>query len=536
MHRFSSKGHAEEMDDFAAWKGRRWQRHGNGSNDQRGCMKRGRQGFTQQRFQGVETGRQLRGYTPHPRVASRSARECRFWREDHAVTVESCDGRGVLAPTTSFDEVPFPNWVAEQLRACGYSKPLPLQAQAWPLAKAGRDVICIADSRAGKTLAVVVPVLVQAKSATRVKGYLGPAGIIVVPTGQRGAQICGDVLAFGNGGGCSVTTAASVLDASPDAAVLILSLADMPALEAWTCKVRFDSVVAVALLDVDTVVDSDVRRFLQILPFRCQILVAVRTWPHAIRKHCHDGHVAIKIGVVPTREDPPINTSKRYVKAMLRRYDAMLTPGGDVKLRPEDEKVMTLVLDGHPERNEKVGCGIHSFWVKNCFGFGNCFVVLRLDGTSTDFSYHRCFPDFDGQHMLSMQLKLGESSAEVVGASPTELALERGVGCLPCLFCHKVSSPQTQVRIRCNVCVGGLENRFCFECCSRSKTRRLPCHICKQLLDIPTTPSIINVRSGVLHQPTVPTLVEARGSADAEILPSTEDGATWVSSDMTQCP
>lgn len=51
------------------------------------------------------------------------------------------------------------------------------------------------------------------------------------------------------------------------------------------------------------------------------------------------------------------------------------------------------LLKSHPKANEKIGCGVDYFfvqrskWKTNQFNF----MIYRLDGSTTDFSFHKCF-------------------------------------------------------------------------------------------------------------------------------------------------
>ena len=51
---------------------------------------------------------------------------------------------------------------------------------------------------------------------------------------------------------------------------------------------------------------------------------------------------------------------------------------------------MLALLEGHPERDQKIGVGVQRFFVdRDGFG-GRCFWLERTDGSSTDFSFKSC--------------------------------------------------------------------------------------------------------------------------------------------------
>ncbi|XP_015901884.3 DNA-directed RNA polymerase IV subunit 1 isoform X2 [Ziziphus jujuba] len=64
----------------------------------------------------------------------------------------------------------------------------------------------------------------------------------------------------------------------------------------------------------------------------------------------------------------------------------------DHKLDDADKSTLMMTLYFHPRRDVKVGAGIQDIKVVNHPDHENsrCFMLLRTDGTSEDFSYHKC--------------------------------------------------------------------------------------------------------------------------------------------------
>src|SRR5438552_12239626 len=69
----------------------------------------------------------------------------------------------------------------------GYARPTPIQAEAIPLALAGRDLIGSAQTGTGKTAAFVLPILQRLSRGTR--GVL--RALILVPTRELAEQEIG---------------------------------------------------------------------------------------------------------------------------------------------------------------------------------------------------------------------------------------------------------------------------------------------------------------------------------------------------------
>jgi len=70
-------------------------------------------------------------------------------------------GHNVPRPVSSFDEAGFPDYLMTSIRAQGFSEPTPIQCQAWPMALSGRDVVAIAQTGSGKTIAFALPAMLH---------------------------------------------------------------------------------------------------------------------------------------------------------------------------------------------------------------------------------------------------------------------------------------------------------------------------------------------------------------------------------------
>ncbi|KAK9076715.1 hypothetical protein SSX86_005049 [Deinandra increscens subsp. villosa] len=74
------------------------------------------------------------------------------------------------------------------------------------------------------------------------------------------------------------------------------------------------------------------------------------------------------------------------LKHILYKYDV------NHKLSQDDKLVVWKALFFHPRKEEKIGIGLYEIKVGHNSAHGNtrCFVVERVDGTTEDFSYHKC--------------------------------------------------------------------------------------------------------------------------------------------------
>jgi superfamily II DNA/RNA helicase len=87
----------------------------------------------------------------------------------------------------SFSELGLSEKVLAAIEAAGYKEPTPIQAQAIPLALAGRDVIGIAQTGTGKTGAFVLPMLSKLETG-RARARM-PRSLILEPTRELAAQV-----------------------------------------------------------------------------------------------------------------------------------------------------------------------------------------------------------------------------------------------------------------------------------------------------------------------------------------------------------
>lgn len=73
-----------------------------------------------------------------------------------------------------------------------------------------------------------------------------------------------------------------------------------------------------------------------------------------------------------------------FFKTMLNRYN----PGH--RVNDDDGLDLAALLERHTEYAEKVGCGVDHFEVVLTEHGTQCFRIVRLDGSGTDFSYLHC--------------------------------------------------------------------------------------------------------------------------------------------------
>jgi ATP-dependent RNA helicase DDX46/PRP5 len=75
------------------------------------------------------------------------------------------------------------------IRKLGYEKPTSIQSQAIPAIMSGRDVIGVAKTGSGKTIAFLLPMFRHIKDQRQLELLDGPMGLIMAPTRELATQI-----------------------------------------------------------------------------------------------------------------------------------------------------------------------------------------------------------------------------------------------------------------------------------------------------------------------------------------------------------
>ena len=116
-------------------------------------------------------------------TSSRSVEEVKEYRDKHQMVVTE----GVTNPILTFDEVSYPNAIKQVIRKNGFTAPTPVQAQGWPIALSGQDMIGIAQTGSGKTLGFTLPGLLHINA--QAPGGTGPIALCLCPTRELAQQV-----------------------------------------------------------------------------------------------------------------------------------------------------------------------------------------------------------------------------------------------------------------------------------------------------------------------------------------------------------
>ncbi|KAH6938346.1 hypothetical protein HPB50_008852 [Hyalomma asiaticum] len=137
-------------------------------------------------------------YVESPRVACMSAEEAAAFREaNNNIVVKYLGPEGepppdvTINPVATFEEA-FSNFpeILDEIYKNKFEKPSPIQSQAWPILLQGRDLIGIAQTGTGKTLAFLLPAMIHIDSQPVPREERkGPSCLVLAPTRELAQQI-----------------------------------------------------------------------------------------------------------------------------------------------------------------------------------------------------------------------------------------------------------------------------------------------------------------------------------------------------------
>ncbi|XP_035232975.1 probable ATP-dependent RNA helicase DDX43 [Stegodyphus dumicola] len=134
-------------------------------------------------------------YFEDPAVAAMSPREVSAFRASNnsisVVKINPDDERRIPNPVSTFDHAfqHYPELLVE-LKKQGFTTPSPIQCQAWPIIMKGYDMIGIAQTGTGKTIAFLFPALIHIVGQVTPRSQrLGPSCLILAPTRELAQQI-----------------------------------------------------------------------------------------------------------------------------------------------------------------------------------------------------------------------------------------------------------------------------------------------------------------------------------------------------------
>ncbi|EKM59396.1 uncharacterized protein PHACADRAFT_249858 [Phanerochaete carnosa HHB-10118-sp] len=126
-------------------------------------------------------------YIAPPDVAAMTDEEADLLR----LELDGIKIRGVDCPrpVTKWSHFGLPASCLDVIKKLGYAGPTPIQAQAIPAIMSGRDVIGVAKTGSGKTIAFLLPMFRHIKDQRPLEQMEGPVAVVMTPTRELAVQI-----------------------------------------------------------------------------------------------------------------------------------------------------------------------------------------------------------------------------------------------------------------------------------------------------------------------------------------------------------
>ncbi|XP_036376306.1 probable ATP-dependent RNA helicase DDX17 isoform X1 [Megalops cyprinoides] len=125
-------------------------------------------------------------YSEHPEVQRMTQYDIEEFRRKKEITIR---GSGCPKPVTSFHQAQFPQYVMDVLMQQNFKEPTAIQAQGFPLALSGRDMVGIAQTGSGKTLSYLLPAIVHINHQPYLERGDGPICLVLAPTRELAQQV-----------------------------------------------------------------------------------------------------------------------------------------------------------------------------------------------------------------------------------------------------------------------------------------------------------------------------------------------------------
>ncbi|XP_055613950.1 uncharacterized protein LOC129760337 isoform X2 [Uranotaenia lowii] len=261
-------------------------------------------------------------YREHAVIRNRSQREVDRFLEKHDITlIGNCP-----KPIQEFDEIEMPDYVMNEIEKQGYQRPTPIQAQGWPIALSGLNMVGVAKTGSGKTLGYMLPAIVHINHQKPDPHIRGPLVLVLAPTRELAQQIQQVATDFGSSSYIRNTCLFGGSSKGPQAGDLRRGVEIVIAtpgrlidfLESGTTTLQ--RVTYLVLDEADRMLDMgfepQIRKILeQVRPDR-QILMWSATWPKEVQRLARDflgDYVQINVGSLELSANHNIT---QYVKVI----------------------------------------------------------------------------------------------------------------------------------------------------------------------------------------------------------------------------
>lgn len=153
----------------------------------------------------VRNGTSDSAYTEDPALSALPQSEIDTFLSKHFIAVQDSSSKK-LRPLTKFEYLPISE-PAHRKPFEAFQAPTPIQAAAWPFLFDGRDVIGVAETGSGKTMAFAVPCVQRILKLPANQRNKGPRAVIVSPTRELAMQSYDQIMVLAKVSGLQAVSA-----------------------------------------------------------------------------------------------------------------------------------------------------------------------------------------------------------------------------------------------------------------------------------------------------------------------------------------
>lgn len=116
----------------------------------------------------------------------RSEEEIAQWMRENNITIY---GERVPQPMLQFSDLVAPDAIHQSFMDAGFTAPTPIQSVAWPILLNSRDIVGVAKTGSGKTMAFMIPAALHIMAQPPLNPGDGPIVLVLAPTRELAVQI-----------------------------------------------------------------------------------------------------------------------------------------------------------------------------------------------------------------------------------------------------------------------------------------------------------------------------------------------------------
>ncbi|XP_075264969.1 uncharacterized protein LOC142357168 isoform X2 [Convolutriloba macropyga] len=228
-------------------------------------------------------------YQESPLTQGRHQGEVDAFLQAHQLQME---GAFIPRPLHTFDELVVPDYLKIPIRKNAFMKPTPIQAQAWPVALKGKDLVGVAQTGSGKTYAFILPAILHIKNQQPLQRGDGPIALVMCPTRELSQQVAKVGEEFSESSGVRIACVYGGSPKGPQVSALqqgceLVIATPGRLLDFMEAKqIRLDRTTYLVLDEADRMLDMgfepQIKKIIQFIRPDRQTLMFSATWPKEV--------------------------------------------------------------------------------------------------------------------------------------------------------------------------------------------------------------------------------------------------------------